>query len=66
VTSCHAGGEGDGKRGAGKGGIQEGADSKAFIPYGPLQRFREHPELFEEILTLDKYAVFEVRNKGKI
>lgn len=39
-----------------------GFNSTDFIPYSPLHRFREHPELFYEILTLEKYAVFKVKN----
>jgi len=36
-------------------------DVNSFRPYGSSQRFRENPELFKEIITLEKYAVFEVK-----
>jgi len=44
-------------------GGEKGEDDE-FVPYGALQRFREHPEIFEEILTLDKDAVFKVKDVG--
>ena len=38
-------------------------NSKEFIPHNTsLQRFREHPELFDEIITLEEYAIFRVEN----
>jgi hypothetical protein len=52
------------KNGNGKTPTKDGSHySKEFISHPPLQRFREHPELFDEILTVDKYAIFEVKNK---
>jgi len=65
VTPRHTSAGGDEKSGTGKTRSENGGHySKEFTPNPAIQRFREHPELFDEILTIEKYAIFEVKKQN--